>query len=79
MKIEAANRSAAAKIYTGYRNAFLKTINGTLTKALLIRDEDVQVLNDQEFTKNERVTKRFLKQYLWHAPTTYCHIVFSRF
>jgi hypothetical protein len=29
MKIEAADRSAAAKIYTGYRNAFLQTIKGT--------------------------------------------------
>lgn len=45
MKIEAANRPAAAKIYTDYREPFLKTIEGALTKDLLIRDEDVQVLH----------------------------------
>ncbi len=45
MKIENANRPAAAKIYTDYREPFLKTIAGALTKDLLIRDEDVQVLH----------------------------------
>lgn len=45
MKIEADNRSAAAKIYTDYREPFLKTIEGAVTKDLLIRDEDVQVLH----------------------------------
>ena len=45
MKIDAANRPAAAKVYTDYRGPFLKTIPGALTKDLLIRDEDVQVLH----------------------------------
>ncbi|WP_077611060.1 hypothetical protein [Clostridium sp. Marseille-P2415] len=45
MKIENANRPAAAKIYTDYRDPFLNTIEGALTKDLLIRDEDVQVLH----------------------------------
>lgn len=45
MKIDAANRPAAAKVYTDYRSPFLKTIPGALTKDLLIRDEDVQVLH----------------------------------
>lgn len=45
MKIENNNRPAAAKIYTDYREPFLKTISGALTKDLLIRDEDVQVLH----------------------------------
>ena len=45
MEIKAANRSAAAQIYTDYREPFLKTIEGALTKDLLIRDEDVQVLH----------------------------------
>ncbi len=45
MKIDAPNRPAAAKIYTDYRAPFLKTIEGALTKDLLIRDEDVQVLH----------------------------------
>lgn len=45
MKINAANRPAAAKVYTDYREPFLNTITGALTKELLIRDEDVQVLH----------------------------------
>ena len=45
MKIDAANRPAAAKVYTDYREPFLKEIPGALTKDLLIRDEDVQVLH----------------------------------
>ena len=45
MKIDNANRPAAAKIYNDYRQAFLDTIKGALTKNLLIRDEDVQVLH----------------------------------
>ncbi|URZ09208.1 hypothetical protein [Clostridium felsineum] len=45
MKIEEANREAAAKVYTDYRGPFLRTIEGALTKELLIREEDVQVLH----------------------------------
>ena len=45
LKIEPSNRAAAAKVYTDYRDPFLKTIEGALTKDLLIRDEDVQVLH----------------------------------
>ncbi len=45
MKISEKNRPAAAKVYTDYRDPFLKTIEGALTKNLLIRDEDVQVLH----------------------------------
>lgn len=39
------NRAAAAGIFTKYREPFLKNINGALTKELLLRDEDVQVLH----------------------------------
>ncbi|MCD7949221.1 MAG: hypothetical protein LUG12_03020 [Erysipelotrichaceae bacterium] len=45
MKIDEANRLAAAKVYTDFRQPFLDTIEGALTKDLLIRDEDVQVLH----------------------------------
>ena len=45
MKIDESNRPAAAKVYTDYRTPFLEKIPGALTKALLIRDEDVQVLH----------------------------------
>lgn len=45
MKISSANRPAAAKVYTDYREPFLKKIEGALTKELLVRDDDVQVLH----------------------------------
>jgi len=45
MKIDEANRPAAAKVYTDYRKPFLNEIKGALTKDLLIRNEDVQVLH----------------------------------
>ena len=45
MKIDEANRPAAAKVYTDYRGPFLEKIPGALTKDLLIRTEDVQVLH----------------------------------
>lgn len=45
MKIDEANRPAAVKVYTDYRQPFLDTIEGALTKNLLVRDEDVQVLH----------------------------------
>jgi hypothetical protein len=43
MTINEENRPAAAKVYTDYRQPFLDTIEGAMTKELLIRDEDVQV------------------------------------
>lgn len=45
MKIGNENRTAAAKVYKDYRQPFLDTIDGALTKDLLIREEDVQVLH----------------------------------
>lgn len=45
MKIEPSNRPAAAKIYFDYREPFLHTTQGALSKELLARDEDVQVLH----------------------------------
>lgn len=45
MVINDANRPAAAKVYTDYRGPFLSQIPGAVSKDLLIRDEDVQVLH----------------------------------
>ncbi|AYE37316.1 hypothetical protein D1B17_01030 [Companilactobacillus zhachilii] len=45
MVVDDKNRSAAAKVYNDYRKPFLDTIPGALTKDLLVRDEDVQVLH----------------------------------
>ena len=39
------NRPAAAKVYSDYKDPFLKRIRGATSKELLIRDEDVQVLH----------------------------------
>lgn len=52
MKIDEANRPAAAKVYNDYRDPFLKQIKGALTKNLLVRDEDVQVLHGFDSVKN---------------------------
>lgn len=52
MKIDPANRPAAAKVYTDYRGPFLEQIKGALTKDLLIRDEDVQVLHGFDSVEN---------------------------
>lgn len=54
MKIDEANRPAAAKVYTDYRQPFLDTIEGALTKDLLIRDEDVQVLHGFDSAEHAR-------------------------
>lgn len=52
MKISNDNRPAATKVYTDYRQPFLDTIKGALTKDLLIRDEDVQVLHGFDSAEN---------------------------
>ena len=52
MKIKESDRAQAAKVYTDYRAPFLKTIDGALTKDLLIRDEDVQVLHGFDSKEN---------------------------
>lgn len=45
MVIDEEKRPAAVKVYTDYRGPFLEQIEGALTKELLVRDEDVQVLH----------------------------------
>lgn len=45
MVIDEANRPAAVKVYNDYRGPFLEQIEGALTKDLLVRDQDVQVLH----------------------------------
>lgn len=45
MVIDNADRPAAAKVYTDYKQPFLSQITGATSKDLLIRDEDVQVLH----------------------------------
>lgn len=45
MKIKESDRVAAAGVYTKYRKPFLDTISGAVSKQLLVRGEDVQVLH----------------------------------
>lgn len=54
MVIDNANRSAAAKVYTDYRQPFLDQIKGAVSKELLIRDEDVQVLHGFDSVENAK-------------------------
>ena len=43
--IDPADRESAAKVYHQYKSPFLETIKGALSKELLIRDQDIQVLH----------------------------------
>ncbi|RRJ65123.1 hypothetical protein EHV15_21045 [Paenibacillus oralis] len=45
LKINVSDREAATKVYTTYKEPFLKGTAGALSKELLVRDEDVQVLH----------------------------------
>ena len=48
LKVADKNREAAAGVYTKYKTPFLDTVSGAESKALLIRDDDVQVLHGLE-------------------------------
>jgi len=45
LTIDEADRPAAAAVYQQYRQPFLDTISGATSKALLVREKDVQVLH----------------------------------
>ncbi len=45
LNVPVADRPAAAAVYSKYKPPFLKTVKGALSKHLLVRDEDVQVLH----------------------------------
>ena len=61
MVVNPENRPAAAKVYNDYRQPFLDNIEGALTKELLIREEDVQVIHG--FDSQEHA-KEYLETYL---------------
>ncbi|WP_343670800.1 hypothetical protein [Chitinophaga sp.] len=52
MRIDAADRPAAAGVYQQYKAPFLDTIQGAKAKELLIREEDVQVLHEFDAAEN---------------------------
>ena len=45
LNVAIADRPAAAAVYTKYKQPFLTTVKGAVSKQLLVRDEDVQVLH----------------------------------
>lgn len=62
MVIDEDNRPAASKVYTTYKQPFLSQIKGAVTKDLLIRTEDVQVLHgfaSEEDAKNYLASDMF--------------------
>lgn len=67
LNVDEVNRPAAAAVYTKYKTPFPKTVPGALSKQLLLRDEDVQVLHEfssaaaaEEYLKNPLFTKDFV-------------------
>lgn len=52
LAISADNRPAAAGVYTKYKQTFLANAPGAVSKDLLIRDEDVQVLHGFDSVAN---------------------------
>lgn len=51
LDISEQNRAAAAAVYQKYKAPFLSTIDGAVSKELLVRSEDVQVLHGFETAK----------------------------
>ena len=45
LNVDPAKREEAGMVYSTYKEAFLNNISGAISKNLLIRDEDVQVLH----------------------------------
>jgi hypothetical protein len=60
LKVDPANRPAAAAVYTKYKQPFLDNTPGAISKELLIRDEDVVVLHGFD-------TKQHASDYLQSA------------
>jgi len=52
LKVAASDRPAAAAIYAKYKGPFLAQAQGAQSKALLIREEDVQVLHGFDSADN---------------------------
>ncbi len=55
LKIDNADRTSATAIYNKYKNVFLETIEGALSKELLIHTEDIQVLHRFDSVENAQV------------------------
>ena len=54
LAVAAPNRSAAAAVYTRFKEPFLSQVTGARSKQLLVRDEDVQVLHGFDTAENAK-------------------------
>lgn len=52
LKIDAVDRPAAVGVYSKYKVPFLDGIRGAVSKELLVRENDVQVLHGFDTAKN---------------------------
>ena len=69
LKVAGKNREAAAGVYAKYKAPFLNTISGAETKTLLVREEDVQVMNGfsskedaESYLKSEMFSKDIVSE-----------------
>lgn len=86
LKIKSENRELAAGIYLRYKEPFLKQIKGAVSKELILRTEDVQVMHGFESEADakaylssslfEKDVVRELKPYLESAPDVRVYSVF---
>lgn len=87
IKVKEANRMDAGGVYVKYKQPFLQQIEGAISKELLIREDDVQVLHgfhseedaqaylESKLFENDVV--RELKPYLEDAPEIRVYSVFK--
>ncbi len=86
LKIKSENRERAAGIYLKYKEPFLKQIKGAVSKELILRNQDVQVMHGFESEADaktylssnlfEKDVVRELKPYLESAPDVRIYSVF---
>lgn len=86
-KVNEADRAAAAAVYLKFKQPFLTQVTGAVSKELLIRTEDVQVLHGfktqadaeaylkTDLFNNDVVTA--LKPYLKASPEVRIYLVFT--
>ncbi len=87
LKVSESDRGSAAGVYQKYRQPFLKEIKGAVSKELLIRTDDVQVLHGfttkadaeaylaTDLFNNDVVSA--LKPYLQASPDVRIYSVFT--
>ncbi len=86
LKIKSENRELAAGVYLKYKEPFLKQIKGAVSKELILRTEDVQVIHGFESETDakaylssslfEKDVVRELKPYLESNPDVRVYSVF---